>query len=100
MLIEDMLEDFGCHIVASAASIAEALDLAALGGFDFALLDINVNGERIDAVVLALQSAQIPFLFASGYGVVGLRDDWRSFPVVQKPFRSDELRNAILAALR
>lgn len=98
MLIEDMLEDLGCHVVASAASVAEALDLADRGGFDFALLDINVNGERIDPVVLALQSRQIPFLFASGYGTAGLRDGWQTFPIVQKPFRLDALRDAILAA--
>jgi CheY-like chemotaxis protein len=99
MLIEDMLEDLGCLIAASAASISQALDCVAQGGFDFGLLDINVNGERIDPVALALQSRHVPFLFASGYGAAGLRDEWRSFPVVQKPFRSDVLRDAILAAL-
>lgn len=98
MLIEDMLEDLGCHVAASAASIAEALDLAVGAEFDLALLDINVNGDRIDPVALALKSRRIPFLFASGYGASGLGEGWQTFPVVQKPFRLDALREAILVA--
>jgi CheY-like chemotaxis protein len=99
LLIEDMLEDMGCTVAASAASVPEALDHVAKGGFDLALLDINLSGERIDPVALALQARRIPFLFASGYGTAGLKDEGEAFPVLQKPFRADALRSALLAAI-
>jgi CheY-like chemotaxis protein len=97
MLIEDMLDELGCRVVASAASVAEALSYVAQDEFDLALLDINVAGERIDPVVAVLQSRGIPIIFASGYGTAGLQRDWQDVPILQKPFRLQQLKELLSA---
>lgn len=100
MLVEDMLGDLGCTVVASAASVPEALECLSQQDLQFALLDINLAGRKIDPVADELARLGIPFAFASGYGRAGLRDDFQSRPVVQKPFRASELAEAIRAALQ
>lgn len=54
-MIEAMLEDLGCEVSASAASVAEALHAVEAGGFDLALLDVNLAGEKVFPVAEALQ---------------------------------------------
>ena len=91
MLIEDMLEELGCLIAGSAASVREAMELVRQGGFDFALLDLNLAGERAFPVAEALQGLGVPFAFASGYGALGVGERWATVPVVQKPFQRRDL---------
>jgi CheY-like chemotaxis protein len=99
MLIEDMLEDLGCVLAGSAARVAEALALVERGGFEFALLDVNLAGEKVDPVAEALATRRLPFAFASGYGRSGLPEQMRDRPIVQKPFRHADLAATIRAAL-
>src|SRR4030095_3410107 len=54
MMIEDMLADLGCKSVTSAATIDKALAVIDAEAFDFALLDINLNGSDSHPVVEAL----------------------------------------------
>jgi CheY-like chemotaxis protein len=98
MLVEAMLEDLGCVVTQSAASVREALEHVRAGGFDFALLDVNLAGEKSYPVADELRRLGIPFAFASGYGTAGLRPDLADLPVVQKPFRIADLKATISAA--
>ena len=47
MLVEDMLEDLGCEILAISGSVAAALRLLPDINPDFALLDVNLAGEAV-----------------------------------------------------
>ncbi len=47
LLIEDMLEEFGCEVVASVARLAAARDMAGSVQVDLAILDVNLAGERV-----------------------------------------------------
>lgn len=99
MLIEDMLDDLGCEIVASVASLAKARELAVTAEFDFAMLDVNLAGELVFPVAALLGERKIPFLFSTGYGIVGLPPEFASYCVVAKPFSQAELRAKIVVAL-
>lgn len=99
MLVEDMLEEFGCVVAASAATLAEAVVLAQAGGFDLAVLDVNLAGERVFPVADLLAARAAPFVFVTGYGAAGLRDDFKTRPVVAKPFGVRELRDGMMSAL-
>ena len=81
MLLEAMLDDLGCAVVASAASVPEALDLVGRGGFDVALLDVNLAGEKVFPVADELRRLGAPFIFTSGYGAGGLRPDLADVPI-------------------
>jgi DNA-binding response OmpR family regulator len=100
MMVEDILADLGHDIVGIAGRLDQAIRLAGELTIDFAVLDLNLNGERTDPVAATLRSRGIPFVFATGYGTAGVNEMWSGVPVVQKPFQPSELAAAINTALR
>jgi DNA-binding response OmpR family regulator len=99
MNIEDMIDALG-HIAAGIAGrLDAALDMARQGSFDLAMLDVNLAGSPSFPVAAALRARNIPFLFATGYGVAGVEETYRDVPILQKPFRQEELGAAIIAAV-
>jgi CheY-like chemotaxis protein len=99
MSIEDMLADLGCQVTASAHTIDIAIDKAREGGFQCALLDVNLRGKEVFPVAEILCEQGIPFVFLSGYGRAALPEKFRARPVAAKPFQSEELAAALSAAL-
>jgi CheY-like chemotaxis protein len=99
MLIEDMLSDLGCTVIGPAARLDEAMELAARGGIDCAVLDVNLGGQPIFPLADYLRQQGAPFAFATGYGDAGLREVDRGSPVLQKPFREGDLAR-VLGELR
>ncbi len=91
MLLEEMLLDLGCEIVGPAARLATALQTIEKHPVDLAILDVNVAGESIYPVADALRDRHAPFVFSTGYGKTGIRDDYRDYPVLQKPFMQNDL---------
>ena len=91
LMIEDMLTDFGCDVVASAATAEQALELIASQSFDGALLDMNLNGEKRDRVAAALEARGVPFIFCTGGSIVDLAPKFRDRPFLRKPFSYDDL---------
>ena len=101
MLIEDMLSDDGCSVVATASRLPEALGYAQdlELAFDVAILDLNLAGENTFPVASALEARKLPFAFATGYGAGGLPAEWRGRPTLQKPFNAIDVTQALKAAL-
>lgn len=99
LMIEDMLEDLGCEIVASAARLAEARGLAATATIDLAILDVNLAGYPSFPVAEILRERGIPFLFSTGYGQSGLSPDFADQPLIGKPFSIKELQETIALVL-
>jgi DNA-binding response OmpR family regulator len=95
MLIEEMLQELGYEPMALSTHLDEALSLARTAAFDFALLDINLNGKQSFPVADVLRARGLPFLFATGYGSRILGSSYADTPVLQKPFSLDELRRAL-----
>jgi DNA-binding response OmpR family regulator len=100
MMVADMLEELGYKVAAEAGDIGEALRLAQSTEFDFAILDVNVNGKVISPVAALIQAKGRPFIFATGYGSSGLPEQYRDRPALQKPFQLDALSKTIETALR
>ena len=99
MNIEDMLLDLGHEVAGLAGRLEPALSLAQEADFDAAMLDVNLAGVPSFPVAKILRERGIPFLFATGYGIKGIEEDYRSFPVLQKPFRAHDLKHALQAML-
>src|SRR3954453_16253297 len=100
MTAEDMLEAIRCHVVASAATLSEALAAAEQDGFDIALLDINLNGVDSYPVAARLRADGRPFIFTTGYGPSGRDPAYGDVPLVTKPYQLADLEAAIASALR
>jgi CheY-like chemotaxis protein len=100
MLIEDMLTDLGYEVAAIVGRLEQARESARELDVDFALIDLNLSGARTDDIAAILSERGIPFVFATGYGAAGVVDAWRDAPVLQKPFRIEDLARAIARALK
>ncbi len=95
MYVEDLLTELGYEVAGIATGFDQALPLAKKGDFDFAVLDINLDGRLSFPIADVLRERGIPFLFASGYGSKGISDDYRNAVRIQKPFLSQDLAQAI-----
>ena len=95
MNIEDMLLDLGHEVAGIASRLAPALALAGEAEIDAAILDVNLAGEQSFPVAALLDERGIPFLFATGYGLQGIEERYRSRTVLQKPFRATDLGEAL-----
>ncbi len=91
--LERILEDFGCEVAGPFASVDEVLENAQRGGFDGALLDVNLRGRQIFEIVPALQKLGLRLIITSGYDDVTLFPvPFRTMPRVAKPFDEREVR--------
>ena len=96
MLLEDMLADLGCVVVEVAGSLSQALErLDAANDADGAILDVNLGGEQVYPFADALAAREIPFLFATGYGRVGVSARYPAAQVLAKPYGQAELAAAL-----
>lgn len=95
MMIEDIVLDLGHQVTAIAGRLDEGLRLARDVDVDVAVVDMNLNGLRTDAIAAILQERGIPIVFATGYGAAGVADAWTHYPVLQKPFQPHSLADAI-----
>ena len=100
MMVADMLEELGYRVAAEAGEISEAVKLAQTIDFDFAILDVNVNGKVISPVADLIKARGRPFIFATGYGSSGLPEEYRDRPALQKPFQLETLARMIDATLK
>lgn len=91
LFIESTLEELGCEVVASVATLSEALVAAANESFDFAVLDVNLNGQLVFPVAEVLRERQIPFVFSTGYGESGVLEAFKGYEILNKPYASKEL---------
>lgn len=58
---------------------------------DADVLDVSLDQELSYPVADALIARGVPFLFSTGYDRDRLRDGYRSFAMLQKPFHPSEL---------
>jgi DNA-binding response OmpR family regulator len=100
MNIEDRLLELGHEVAGIASRLEPALALAQEGAIDVAVLDVNLAGERSFPLADLLIARDIPFLFATGYGLGGIEEKYRDRLVLQKPFRTDDLAAAVRTLIR
>jgi CheY-like chemotaxis protein len=98
MDIELMLQQCGCAVVGPIADLATALRTVQEGGFDLALLDVNVGGQPVTAVADALAARAVPYVFCTGYQIEKLPGLDPMAPRLIKPFQLDDLRAVLLRA--
>jgi len=98
MMLEDFLESLGHKIHGSCESVEEALAVTQGGGFDLAILDVNLKGESVWPVANALRDKNIPFVLATGGHVEPPPPEYKNVPVLEKPYTVDRVSPVIDAA--
>jgi CheY-like chemotaxis protein len=95
-----MLEELGCEVVVSAASLVKAEAAARHEVVDFALLDVNLDGQLVFPVAQILRTRGVPFVFSTGYGRADLLEGFKEYQVLNKPFAVEELRQTLYLAMK
>jgi CheY-like chemotaxis protein len=99
MMLEDFLESMGHSVRGTCDTVSQALVAAGKGGFDLAILDVNLKGESVWPVAAALRKQGTPFVLASGGHVEPPPPEFKDAPMIEKPFTIDRVTPIIEAAL-
>ena len=99
MMLEDFLESLGHKVAGTCDTVNEAMNATDRGGFDLAILDVNLKGENVWPVATRLQEQGVPFVIASGGHVDPPPAEFAAVPLIEKPYTVDRVTPAIEAAL-
>ncbi|MDF2386099.1 GAF domain-containing protein [Nostoc ellipsosporum NOK] len=93
---EDILTRLGAHRVVTAGTLAQAREEIARETFEAAVLDVNLGAETSLPLADDLIAAQVPFLFATGYGEqLKLPGEHAAALVTQKPYTLASISRAL-----
>ena len=77
--------DAGIDILGPVPSLAKALAFAEHERISGAVLDINLDGDKVYAVADALIGRGVPVVFVTGYDETEIPDRFAAIPFCQKP---------------
>ena len=101
MVLVDILEEAGCTVVGPAHDAAQAAKLIAESPIDVAVLDVNLgSGHTSASIADSLRGSGTPFIFATGYGEMGLRVSDRNQLRVDKPYFGPTILATVAEALK
>ena len=94
----ELLEELGCEVIGPAPNMAAARELIEGGGYDAALMDIHIRGERVFPLCEVLEARRLPFVLTSGYADWQMPDKWADRPRLQKPYTLDQVEQTLARA--
>lgn len=97
MMIEDFIDMLGHQLAGLSDSVADALPKVNAGGFDAAILDVNLRDGACWPVADALKAQNIPFVIASGGHVEPPPAAHADARQLAKPFTLDGVQAALEA---
>lgn len=91
MFLEEALDELGCVMIGPCESVASALAATEEGGYDVALVDLNLRGEKATLVAARLAELGRPFAISSGGDASGLGES----ASLRKPFREQDVETVL-----
>ena len=99
MMLEDFLDSLGHEVVATCESVEEALARVDKGGFDLAIIDVQLkDGKKVWPVADRLAAMNTPFVIATGGHVDPPPAAHADAPVLSKPYTIDAIPPALRRA--
>lgn len=95
MVVEDSIEMLGYEVIGPVAQHDEALAVAAAGGFDCAILDVNICGGNSYDVADLLLSRGCPLILATGYSDWSIPRHLVGEKRLTKPYSSKQLEEQL-----
>lgn len=100
LALEDMLNDLGCQVVATATNLKDALAAAGRPDIDAAVLDVTLGKDMIDDVAVLLGQRKRAIVYASGQDQSDVKRRFGPHAVViGKPYAPSTLHAALLQAV-
>ena len=101
MMLEDFLETLGHEVVGTCESVDEAMARVEAGGFDVAIIDVQLkDGQQVWPVADRLAEAGTPFVLATGGHVDPPPSQHASAPILSKPYTIEAIPSALERACR
>ena len=98
MMLEDFLESLGHEVVGTCETVAEAMSRVEAGGFDLAIVDVQLkDGERVWPVADRLAESGTPFILATGGHVDPPPARHAAAPLLSKPYTIEAIEPALNA---
>jgi len=95
MVLEDILDMLGHVVVRTAGSYADADIAIAEGGFDLAVLDVNLGQQPVYPLADRLKAAGTDIIFATGSHPDSLPERFRADAVLEKPYAFQAVETAL-----
>src|SRR4051794_15203483 len=84
MMLEDFLDSLGHKVRGTCDTVQCALDETEKGGFDLAILDVNLKGENVWTVATKLREKTNPLVIATRGHVSPPPPEFDNTPVIDK----------------
>jgi DNA-binding response OmpR family regulator len=94
-LLAMYIEDMGHDVVGPAATVNEALSFLNSDPPAFAILDCTLGDQDCTPIAEALSNANLPFAFATGHGIDGLPANFKTQPMISKPFIFEDIERVL-----
>jgi CheY-like chemotaxis protein len=99
MMLEDFLESLGHAVVGTCESVEEAIERVDAGGFDLAIIDVQLkDGKHVWPVADRLAEGGTPFIIATGGHVEPPPQQHAAAPVLTKPYTIEAIPPALAQA--
>jgi DNA-binding response OmpR family regulator len=96
MMLEDFLDSLGHKVIATCDSVAVALGHVEAGGFDVAIIDVQLkDGEKVWPVADRLAEKGTPFVIATGGHIEPPPALHAGAPILAKPYTIDAIDPAL-----
>ena len=99
MMLEDFLDSLGHQVVGISDTVSDAMTKVEAGGFEVAIIDVNLNGEQIWPVADRLADKGIPYVLATGGHIEPPPPRHARVPVLSKPFTIDAIEPILEEAI-
>lgn len=100
MLMEDLLDEIGCTVAATAATVAAGLSAVEHLAFDIAILDVHLGREEVWPITDHLIEKGKAFILASGDDRDMLQKRCPAATILAKPYELASLTRALEDATR
>ena len=94
-LLELFLEELGIPKVIKCPTLTALMAEVERGGFDLAILDVNLCGRPSFPAAERLLADNVPFFFVSGYVHEDMPPSLRHVPLIPKPYVAQDIARAI-----
>ena len=98
MCLAESLASNGCVVAGEAATVPAALSLVETAAFDVAVLDLNLWGQRTDAVAAAVVRGGRALVFSTGSTRDAIPVEFQHWPILRKPYKDAAIVEALADA--
>ena len=96
MMLEDFLETLGHDVVGTCESVDEAIAKVDEGGFDIAIIDVQLkDGQQVWPLADRLAEQGTPYIIATGGHVEPPPEQHADAPVLSKPYTIEAIEPAL-----